>query len=491
MSGEAATNLGRRVVSATFWTMLLKVVTRLLGLVTTVVLARLLTPSDYGVFAVVAIGDAMLSVLSETSLSTALVQFKDPEELLDTAFSAQVARGIVITCISYVIAPYWCTLFGVPEAAAPLRVLSLAQLIQGFTSIRTVLLQRDMRFDKLFPQQVAQALANAGTVLVAAAILRSYWAFVLAPIAENVARVVFSYIVAPYRPRLAFDREKARRMFGYTRWLMGYQMLDFVLETGGPSVVGKLFGREVLGLYRMANQLAAEGSRSLSTIVGRVAFSMFANVQDDPTRIRRGFHAVLGSTVFVLFPLTASFVTFGDLAIGSILGQRWVPAVGPMGILAGACCVRGVIETTTTLFRGLGHSRAEFLIKLIQFCTLAASIYPLGRWLGVTGVAYAVLAATLAALPLWLYFIRAAAKLSIGDAIVPAIVPAVATLGASVATLVTRRQVAGWGWAAFPVTATVFVAVYVACAFVVQRATALPGFLPELQGIIARRRRSA
>lgn len=476
--------LKKRAVGATMWSLLLKVLTRLLGVVTTVSLARLLSPADYGIFAVIAIADGLLNVLTETSLATALVQVKgDTEDMLDTAFTAQLVRGVVVFALMWLVAPFWCGSFGVPEATSALRALTVAQLVQGATSIRVVLLIRDMRFDKLFFLYLGQALANAVTVITAAIVLRNVWAFVLAPIAENVARVIISYAIAPYRPRLSFDRAKAREMFRYTRWLMGYSVVDLALETGGHGVVGKLLGKADLGLYRMGYQLASEGARAMSTIVSRVAFPLFANVQSDPARIRRGFQAVFGSAVLVLLPLTASFFTFGDLAIPVILGPQWAQAVMPTAVLGIACCARGILETTTTLFRGLGHTKTEFQIKVVQLVLLVASIALLAGRYGAIGVASAVALSAVGTLPVWLYLVVKVAGVGLRDALAPTLVPVIATALAVVATLALRAQpaLAGLGrWPALGVVCLVYGGVYAGACALVQRSTRWPGFLSEV-----------
>ncbi len=171
--------LKARVVRGGMWVFALRITSRLFQLARTIVIARLLAPSDFGVFGIALLAMSALSTFSQTGFNAALVQKKqDTKHYLDTAWTVQAIRGGVLALIAFAIAPYVAAFFDAPAAKRILQVIALSVLLQGFTNIGVVYFQKELQFHKQFIYQLSGTLADIGVAISAAFLLRSVWALV-------------------------------------------------------------------------------------------------------------------------------------------------------------------------------------------------------------------------------------------------------------------------------------------------------------------------
>lgn len=430
---------------AIFWTSILRVMTRGAAVVTTVILARLIPPEQYGVFATVLIAHQAFGAVTDLSVEFALVQMpEDPRPYINTAWTVSVVRGAILFALIFVVAPPFCDLFQVPEAVPLLRVLGLVQLVMGFHNVGVVLLRRDLLFDRVFVLHLSEVLTYSVVVIAVAAVLHDAWALVAGVVASFAVRVVTSYVVAPARSWFGFEYAKFKRMFAFSKWTNAYVFVDFLLETVDNAVVARLVGATSLAFYRMGYQLATEGTGAVQWVVNAVAFPAFARIQFDREHVRRSFRALLGVVSAAVVPLAVALVLIGQVGVPLILGDRWAPAAEPLRVLAIAALVRSVLETARPLLLGLGHSRGDFGLKLVQVALLAALVIPAGLSFGLMGVAWAVLAAALASLPAWLAVLVRIARLTPADVLLPIVAPAISGAGATVILLVLPAAAITW-----------------------------------------------
>ncbi len=454
------------------WTLFLRLFTRALGVIATLFVARLLPQAELGAFGVILIADAGLQAITALGFNAALVQMKqDPRPYLDTAWTAQIVRALMIYGVEFALAPYWCAYFRVPEATTALRVLGLSYVVMGFHSISTAVLTRELRFDRLFYNYAVEALVYACVTIALSFWLRNIWGPVLGLVAGFTTRTAVSYLISPVRARLGFDLAKAREMFQYTKWLTGYTVASFVLETSDKAVTGRVLGTEPLAQYRMAYQLATEGPLSLQWIVARVAFPAFAKIQHDRSRVVANLGAVLGLVATIILPVTVGLILFGSILLPLLLGPGWTPAVPPLQILAVAALLRAIIDTAPPVLRALGHTRADFALKLIQVVALLGLLYPGTRLYGTAGAAWAVVLAAALAMPAWAAALRSALDLRWRDLVLPFVAPTVASLLAM--AIVLLLPAAPPTWLPLMGYGLVFLAVYTGASWILHRT--LPG----------------
>jgi len=383
--------LSQRVIHAGFWAFALRITDRLFGLARTIVLARVLSPNDFGLFGIALLGLSALNTFSQTGFQKALIQKKgDIKPYLDTAWTVQVIRGFVLAGILFGIAPYVASFFEEPMAAPLLRVLGLSAVFQGLTNIGVVYFQKELEFHKRFIYMFSGTLADLGVAIPAALIVRNAWALVFGLLAGNFVRMAVSYLIHPYRPRVWLDGPKVKELYTFGKWILGSSILVFLLNQGDDIFVGKLLGATMLGFYQMAYRLSNLPATEITHVISQVTFPAYSKLQDEFKTLRRAFLNTIQVIANISFPLAAGVASLSPSFTIIFLGQKWMPMVPAMQILAVWGLIRSLDAATSSLWQAIGRPYMPTYFQLAKLLLLAAIIYPLtDRW-GILGTASAV-----------------------------------------------------------------------------------------------------
>lgn len=453
------TTAGRQVSTAVAWTAGLRALTRSLAIVTTLALARLIAPAEYGVYTTIIIANQALQALTDIALNDAVVQRPgDIRGYLPTAWTATLVKGLAVYVLVFAVAPGFCAYFGVPEATDLLRVLGLVQIVMGFHSIGPTILRRELRFQKLFLLYASEAVTFSAVAIALGMVRHDAWALVIATLASFSVRVLVSHAISPVRVGIGFDVTKFRELFHFAKWVNANVFVDFVLETADNATVARLLGPSVLAFYRMAYQLATEGSGAVPWVLTTVAFPAFARIQFDPVHLRTSFRGLLGLVSAALMPVAVGLTMLGTPAVLLGLGESWAPAAAPLAILSVAAVFRAITETARPVLLGIGDSRADFILRFMQAIMLVLMLVPAGTAYGVTGAAAAVLGAAVLTLPLWVIVLTRRAHLRLSDMTLPVVAPLLAG-GAAIAALVATAPVES-NWESFGGHSAILLVVY-------------------------------
>jgi len=385
--------LSQRVVHAGFWAFALRITNRLFGLARTIVLARLLSPNDFGLFGIALLALSALESFSQTGFDAALIQRRgDIKSFLNTAWTVQVFRGFALALVLVISAPLVASFFKEPRATVLLQVLAVAEVLKGFTNIGVVFFRKELEFHKEFIYLFSGTLANLVVAISAALILRNAWALVYGSLASSFAMLVSSYILSSERPRFQLMCSQAKELFSYGGWLLGVSVLAFLSTQGDRIIVGKLMGTAALGLYQVAWQLVRLPTMEISKgIIGTVAFPTLSAVNIDKGRLTKVFFAMLETNVLIILPLVAILVFLADPIVLTLLEQQWMPAVPAIKFLAFPALLFGFQEMDIRLYMAIGSPKIVFwfsIVRVLVSLSLAVLLIPI---LGLVGAAVAVL----------------------------------------------------------------------------------------------------
>jgi len=388
---KPAEPLAQRVIKSGFWVFALKFVQEILYFARLIILARLLAPRDFGVIGIAMLTLAVLDTFSQTGIHDALIQKKeDIRDYLDAAWTGLVLRGLALFALMFLLAPAAASFFKAPEATAIIRVFGLSQFVAAFANIGVIEFEKHLKFHKQFVYHIAGNITNFVFVVVWALLFRSVWAFVLADLAGRIIQVVVSYAIHPYRPRFRWDLPKIKELFRFGRWVMGSSVLIFLVTQGDDIFVGKVLGAAMLGFYQMAFKLSNTPTTEISHVIGQVMFPTYAKLQDNPLRLKEAYLKVFQVIMFLSFALTALILVLGPDFIRVFLGQKWLPMVASLQILALAGLARSIVGTTGPLFYGVGRPEIEVRWEFVRLAVLAASLFPLTLKWELAGASLAV-----------------------------------------------------------------------------------------------------
>lgn len=384
-------SLGERVVRGVAWFAALNGTIRVVGLVRVVVLARLLTPHDFGLMAIAFVTLLFLEAVSTTGTQLALIRRQDaPHMLLDTAWTLGLLRNALIAVSLIVAAPFLGDFFSAPEVVPVLRVMALASAVQGLTNIGIVTLSRDLTFRRYYVLQISGVAADLGVALGFALWLGTVWALVAGAIAHATVRVVVSYLVHPYRPRIRLRGDDVRELYRYGRWVAVSSIFEWALVDGVHGMIGHILGVRVLGVYRVAWQIASLPAGQVGQPVASVTVGAYARLQESSDRVGRAYLRVLTATASIVWPVTVAIMLYADPIVRLILGSHWADTAPVIRILALLGLLRSVSSTWRPLFHGVGRPGIHASAIAMELTVVVALVWPLTQRFGVVGPAIAV-----------------------------------------------------------------------------------------------------
>jgi lipopolysaccharide exporter len=389
-------SLSKRVVRGGFWVFALRFTNRGLGFIRTIILARLLAPSDFGLLGIAMLAISTIETFSQTGFHAALVQKKENiESYLDTTWTVSVIRGVILFVLLFFSAPLVAKFFSSPQATLIIRIIALTVLLSGLRNIGVIFFQKELEFNKQFIYGFSATVVDLTVAVALAFMLRNVWALVWGGLAANFVRLLMSYILHSYRPRIRWEKEKFQELFGFGRWVLGSSVLIFLITQGDDIFVGKMLGVTALGLYQMAYLISNLPATEITHVISQVTFPAYSKLTNDTSRLRESYLRVLAVSTCISIPVAGAIFVLAPEFTKIFLGDKWIEIVPLIRILSFFGLFRSIAATTGPVFYAKGFP--EILTKLgaAQLMLLIVIIYPLTGAYGLLGVSLAVTSANL------------------------------------------------------------------------------------------------
>lgn len=402
---KARKTLPQKMVQGGAWISSLKIIGKVLSLIRLIIIGRILAPSDFGLMGIALLTMSALETFSTTGFSQALIQKKEnTHNYLDAAWTVLIIRGFIIFILLYLAAPYVAVFFHSPAVRPIIQVLGFTVFIHAFANIGVVFFQKELEFNKIFISRFVGISTNFIVAILAALILRSVWALVLGLFAENVVNLIVSYLIHPYRPHFSKDFGKVKELFGFGRWVLGSNILIFIGEHIDDIFVGRVLSAMALGFYQMAYRISNMIETEITQVISSVAFPAYAKIQDQKARLQKAYFRIMRLTLSISLPITAGMVLLAPEFTQIFLGDKWIPMVKAMQLLAVAGLIKSVVSTGSPLFTGSGHPNYEFYMQLTRGFIILLVIYPLIELMGISGAAIGVILSVAGMLIIWYPF---------------------------------------------------------------------------------------
>ncbi len=393
-------NLNRKMATGAIWMILFKAVTKSLGLVSVVILARILSPEDFGLVALATAIIGALDLMSSFSFDVVLIQNQNAtRKQYDTAWTITIFFAAVISLLLIALAGLSAEFYDDARLAPIMYVLAISVMAQGFQNIGVVAFRKEMEFHKEFIFMVSKKLIGFIVTISMAFWLRSYWALVAGIIAGKLGGTTMSYFVHPYRPR--FSVAAWTELFRFSRWLFINNMLEFIRHRGGDFIIGKLLGAGALGLYTVSYEISHLPTSELVAPINRAVFPAYAKLANDLDKLRQSYLDVLAMIGIFAIPAAVGIAVLAELIVAVLLGPKWVEA-GPLIRILGISGAIAAMETNIASVY-LALKRPQILTRLFSFYVtlLIVLLLVFSRQWGMIGAAWAILAAALINLPVY------------------------------------------------------------------------------------------
>ena len=391
MDQNPLNDLRAAVLKGAAWSVVLRWSMRLLGLVSTFVLARLLVPADFGLVAMAMLVVGFVHSWLSLGLDTALIQNRNAtREHYDTAWTLRIIQSAVLAGSIAAAAPLAATYFAEPRVTGILWVLCPALLLGGFSNIGVVTYRRDLEFQKEFRLHIIGRLLGFIVTLGAAAWLRSYWALVIGTIANYGVGCALSYAMHPYRPRFSLTR--VRELWSFSQWMLVASVGHFLETKADEVLVAGLGSPRQLGLYSVAAELGSMPGSELAAPINQALVPGFAKLQHDPGRLATAYLNVLGTVSAVTVPAGIGLAMVAHEVVLVLLGSPWLDAVPLLTVLALFGGIRASNSLAGSLLLGSGRVAMAAAAGWLNTALLLAIALPLVGSYGAQGIASAKLA---------------------------------------------------------------------------------------------------
>jgi PST family polysaccharide transporter len=353
-------------------------------------LARLLDPASFGVMALASVYLMILQMLADQGFAEAIIQRQELEAAhRDSAFWANVAIGLVLMLGTIALAGPLARLYGEPLLVPVLRVLSLAPLLASLTVVQQALLRRELAFRSLSIRQTVGSLAGGAAGIGLALGGAGVWALVAQQLTGQAVALLVLWQVSRWRPAWRFSPRHFRELFHFGANVLGAGLLRIIGFQADRLMIGYVLGTTEVGYYSVAQRLLLIVSDLLSGSVERIVLPLFARVQHDPERVRRGLFAAGRILSLAAIPAFAGLAATAPAVIDVGLGPQWRPALAATQLLAPQSLAFSLSFFFAPLMTALGKPAWRLGVVAIHAClNLVAIRLSLGH--GIAGVAAAL-----------------------------------------------------------------------------------------------------
>ena len=384
----------------------LRVSTRAIAFVKIAILARLLTPDQFGVFAIASLVLAFLEILTETGVNVFLIQGEgELRDYVNTSWIVSIIRGALISLVILILAAFISSFFNSPDSYNLLRLISIVPFLRGFINPAIVKFQKELKFNREFIFRLPIFSFDAIVAIILTYLTRSASSLVWGLIAGAVLEILLSFIFIEPKPKLAFDFSKVKKVIGRGKWVTASGVFNYLFHQGDDIVVGRLLNTSSLGLYQVAYKISTLPITEVADVFGTVTFPIYAKISSDSKRLKNAFfRTTLGVSALVI-PLGLIIFFFTKEVVLLILGVNWLEAVPVLKVLSVFGIVRAISGSSSSLFFALKKQEYVTMVTFISILGLAASIIPLVRKYGIVGAGVSALIGSILALPVIVFYL--------------------------------------------------------------------------------------
>ena len=385
-------NLGREMAKGAAWMVSMRFVIRAIGLVSMVILARLLVPEDFGLVVLATMLYGLIEIMGQFGFDVVLIQNQSADRRhYDTAWTLTVIRNLVLAGLLVAGARWAAGFFEEPRLAAILYWLALAAFVEGFANIGVVNFRKELQFHKDFAFMLGAKLGMFMVAVPLAFIWRDYWALVAGIVAGAFVRVALGYLMQPYRPR--FSLAMWLEIVSFSKWLVANNILGFAYNRSDTFIIGKIVGVQSLGLYTIAHEIASLPTSELIAPVRRALLPVYAKMANDLESLRSGFLNVFSLALLIGLPVAAGIGLTADPLVRVLLGEKWLDSIPIIQVLTIHGFLSVISAGSGPVYLALGKPQLLTVIFVVGLIVMLPLLVWSVGWAGAYGAAWAIVTA--------------------------------------------------------------------------------------------------
>jgi O-antigen/teichoic acid export membrane protein len=379
------------VISSLFWRFAERCGAQGVSFFVTLILARLLTPDDYGTVALVTVFNMILQVFVDSGMGAALVQKRDAD---DTDFSSVFYFNCIVCVIIYFVvflaAPLVANFYQKPELVMIIRVLSLTIVISGLRNVQEAFVSRGLIFKKFFFSTMGSTFLSAVVGIAMAYLGFGVWALVVQQLVNTVTGTAVLWITVAWHPKLLFSIDRLKKLFLFGWKLLVSALLSTIYDSLYQLIIGKIYTASDLAYYTQGKKFPEVIITNIDTSINSVLLPAMSREQDDKVRIRSMTRRAIKTSSFIMWPMMIGLIAIADPLISLILTDKWLSVVPFLRIFCLCYAIWPIHTANLNAINAMGRSdiflTLEILKKIVGVAVLLATM-----WYGVLAMAWSML----------------------------------------------------------------------------------------------------
>ncbi len=383
--------LKNKVLVGVKWVALANIFRQVLSLVSIIILARLLSPNDFGTFAILMVFIGFLGIFSDMGTSAALIHIENPSNsLLSSVFYLNLFIGSILSAVLILFSAQIATFFDDTQIKDMLHLISLNFIIVSFGVVQKTLLRKKMDFKYL--SLISSFAMLIGTVVGIATAMHGMgvYSLIFQTLTASVIGTGMIWFYASWRPKWHFSFNEIKKIWKYTANLSIFNVIDYFATEADNFLIGKYLSASALGVYSLAYKIMLYPLQNISRTLISVLFPAFSTLQNDNERFKKAYLRVIFFISLVSFPLMTGLMATADVLVDVLFGDKWQGLAILLIILAPSGMMRSVFTTVGSIYMSKGNTHMQLKLGIANaILTVAGFIVGL-NW-GVNGVAMSYL----------------------------------------------------------------------------------------------------
>lgn len=372
-------NLKSKTQKGLVWSFVERFATQGVQFLFGIILARLLSPEDYGTIAMPLVFLAIAQCFIDSGFSTALIRKPDlTEEDLSTAFYFNIGVGVICYFALFLTSPLIADFYNTPILTDLLKVTALATLFNPLCAVQQAILTRKIDFKTQAIVSLSGAIVSGSVGLVMAYSGYGIWSLVFQQVGGYVIRTILLWILGRWKPKRKWSWESFRYLWGFGSKMLGSALLDTTYNNIYPIVIGKFFSANDLGNYTRAQQFATLPSSNVTGVLQRVTFPVLSKIQNEDERLARNYRKILKLSAFLIFPMMLMLSAIADPLVRVILTDKWKGCIILLQIVCFSMMWYPIHAINLNLLTVKGRSdlffRLEIFKKVCGVCVMCVTI---------------------------------------------------------------------------------------------------------------------
>jgi len=380
-------SLKKKVLTGTKWVALTNIFRQVLQIVSLFILARLLTPDDFGLFAILMLFVGFMQMFSDMGTGAALIQIKDPsEKLLSSVFFFNLFVGLLLCLLLISISGLIATFFGNPHIQELLQIISIIFIISSFGVVQKALYDKQMDFKKITLIESISQLIGLIFAIISAMKGLGIYSLIIQALSSNTIRVVLIWFYSNWRPLFHFTIEDITQIWDFTKNYTLFDTINYFARNADNFLIGKFLGSPALGVYSIAYRIMLYPLQNISRTLLRILFPAFAQIQDDNMKFQKAYLRVIFFIALISFPIMIGMMATADIFVPILFGDKWKNLDILIMILAPIGMIQSIITTTGSIYMAKGNTRTLLKIGIIN-SIVTVTFFIIGLPFGIKGVA--------------------------------------------------------------------------------------------------------